>query len=445
MNRLSAAEMTALRKAATASFIGNFIEWFDYASYAYLATTISVVFFPNENKNLALLQTFAVFALSFLIRPIGGMIWGTWGDKYGRRWALSWSILFMSGATFMIGILPGYARIGVLAPIMLLLCRLVQGFSASGEYAGAATFLGEYAPEHKRGMYTSLVPASTATGLLIGSLMVAAMNYWLTPGAMEAWAWRVPFLLALPLGMIGRYIRVHLEDSEVYRQMQERIKNLEEQTPVRDLFKFHWREVCIGFGVSCLNAVGFYMLLTYTPTYLKEVLNFDDTQSFLASTITLFVYVFLIFAMGYYSDHIGRRRALITACIGFIVFTVPLFWWLDGASFVTVVLIEVGLCVLLTLNDGTLATFLVELFPSNVRYTGFALSFNAANALFGGTAPFIATWLIGATGSKLAPAIYLIVIAVVALGAMIASKDRTGRNLEADIDPEVLQESSQRS
>ena len=228
-------DRSTLRRAATASFIGNFVEWFDYASYAYLATVIAVVFFPTENRTAALLSTFMVFALSFILRPIGGVIWGTLGDRRGRRWALSWSILLMSAASFGIGLLPGWAAIGIWAPLGLLLLRMVQGFSASGEYAGAATFLSEYAPAGKRGLFTSLVPASTATGLLAGSLRVAMMHQLLSDADLQSWGWRIPFLMAGPLGLVGRYIRVHLEDSPHYRAMAK--ASTKESVPVRDLLR----------------------------------------------------------------------------------------------------------------------------------------------------------------------------------------------------------------
>ena len=184
-----------VRKVAVSSFLGNFIEWFDYASYSYFATVIAVVFFSNSNHTVALLETFAVFALSFVLRPIGALFWGSFGDRHGRKAALSLSVLLMSGASFLIGCLPGYATIGIAAPALLLLLRMVQGFSASGEYAGAATFLGEYAPTKKRGIYCSLIPASTAIGLLCGSLMATVMTSVLSSEAMASWGWRVPFLL----------------------------------------------------------------------------------------------------------------------------------------------------------------------------------------------------------------------------------------------------------
>ena len=209
-----------LKKAAKASFIGNFVEWFDYASYGYFATVIASVFFAKTDATVALMSTYAIFALSFIVRPFGGIFWGHIGDKYGRKAALSWSILIVSGATFLIGLLPSYATVGILAPVLLLLLRMIQGFSASGEYAGASAFMAEYAPPDKKGFYTSIVPASTATGLLLGSLIAAAMTAFMDADFVQTWGWRIPFLLAAPLGLVGRYMRLNLEKPRLLRRLK---------------------------------------------------------------------------------------------------------------------------------------------------------------------------------------------------------------------------------
>ena len=440
----------ALRRAATASFIGNFIEWFDYASYGYLATVIGLAFFPEADKSVQLMSTFAVFAMSFILRPVGAVVWGAWGDRWGRRWALSWSILIMSGSTFFIGLLPTYSVIGIAGAIGLLLLRMIQGFSASGEYAGAGTFLAEYAPPSRRGIYTSLVPASTACGLLAGSLMVTG-TFWLmrldtvihmwkwsiflNDDAMNTWGWRIPFLLAGPLGLIGRYIRVHLEDSPAYQEMRAEMPQEEKSEswsePLRLLLREHLHDTLITFGVSCLNAVAFYMLLSYMPTYVHEELGFSQDTATLATSIMLVVYIASIFLMGRLSDSLGRRRMLIAACIAFIVLSIPLFTVMTTAtgSLVIVILCQIVFAVVLTANDGTLATFLAESFPTNVRYSGFALSFNGANALLGGTTPFIVTWLIKVTGSPLAPAGYLTAISLIAMVAILMSRVIHGSEL----------------
>lgn len=425
-----------VRKVALSSFLGNFIEWFDYASYSYFATTIALVFFPTGNHTVAMLQTFGVFALSFVLRPIGALFWGNFGDKKGRKGALAISIMFMSGASFLIGCLPSYAMVGILAPALLLLLRMVQGFSASGEYAGAATFLGEYAPTRKRGIYCSLIPASTAIGLLAGSTLATVMTASLDSASLTAWGWRIPFLMAGPLGLVVHYIRTKLADSPVYASMTEALENKQvpaaqtkSVSPLRELFQHHFKALMISFGACMLNAVGFYTVLTYLPTYLSDTVGMASAQSSTITTICLVLYVALVFGMGHISDKFGRKKVLIGACVAFIVLTVPAFMVLNTAQFWPVLIVELAMCATLTANDGTLSSYLTETFPTSVRFTGFAFSFNLANAIFGGTAPFIATWLIYATGSSIAPAWYMVAVAAVALVAMILSHENTDKDL----------------
>lgn len=405
-----------LRRAATASFIGNFIEWFDYASYGYLAVVIGDVFFPDTDPTTKLLSAYAVFAMSFLLRPVGAVVWGWWGDRLGRRWALAWSILIMSGSTFLIGLLPGYASIGLWAAVGLLLLRMIQGFSASGEYAGAGTFLAEYAPEKHRGAYTALVPASTAAGLLGGSLLVSALFALLNDADMHSWGWRIPFLLAGPLGLIGRYIRVHLEDSPEFQEMREVSdkKLAQQKSPLVKLVREHTRAVCVGFGVACLNAVAFYLLLSYMPVYVHEELGVKEGTATLLTTVTLAIYIVFVLISGRVSDRYGRRTMLLWACGAFTLLSVPIFWLMGQGGVLVILIGQILFAIMLTVNDGTLATFLAESFPTEVRYSGFALSFNTANALLGGTAPFIATALIKWTDSSIAPAFYLALVALVA-------------------------------
>lgn len=376
-------EQAMVRKVAVSSFLGNFIEWFDYASYSYFATTIALVFFPTDNHTVAMLQTFGVFALSFILRPIGALFWGSYGDKKGRKAALAHSIMFMSGASFLIGCLPSYSVIGVGAPILLLLLRMVQGFSASGEYAGAATFLGEYAPTSKRGIYCSLIPASTAIGLLAGSTLATLMTANMNSSAMVGWGWRVPFLLAGPLGLIVLYIRTKLSDSPVYQSMNDALES-------------------------------------------KGAASADGQ---IAAKSGMFAYVFMVFGIGHISDKFGRKKVLIGACVAFIVLTVPAFLILNTSQFWPVLLVELAMCATLTANDGTLSSYLTETFPTSVRFTGFAFSFNLANAIFGGTASFIATGLIALTGSSIAPAWYMVGVAAIALVAMILSHENTDKDL----------------
>ncbi|MCC5672816.1 MFS transporter [Kocuria rhizophila] len=421
--RAAAAAVSAgtRRRVIGASFIGNFVEWFDYAVYGYLAATIAVVFFPESDPQTALLATFALFAISFFVRPVGGFFWGHLGDRLGRRTALSLSILIMTGATFCMALIPGYGSIGIFAPILLLVVRIVQGFSAAGEYAGASAFLVEYAPAHRRGLYAAVVPASTAAGLLFGSLFVAALTAVLSGDQMNMWGWRIPFLLAAPMGLIGRYVRTKLEDTPVFQELAQEDEVI--HAPMRDMFRHHWATLLRACGAVLLNAVGFYMLLSYMPTYLSEEIGFGKTESFLATSLALLSYIGFIFLTGLASDRFGRKKLLMAASVCFVLLTVPLFLLLDEGSFLVVLLVQVVLGAMLTLNDGTLPSFLAEQFPTRIRYSGFAVSFNLSNAIFGGTAPFMATLLISAFHSQLAPAWYLMAAAAVSFVAVALSHE----------------------
>ncbi len=435
--QISEAEKHAmLKKVVFSSFLGNFIEWFDYASYSYFAVTIGLVFFPEGDPLVTTMSAFAVFALSFLVRPIGALFWGNMGDKKGRKWTLSISILVMTTATFLIGCLPGYSMIGLGAPLLLLLCRMTQSFSASGEYAGASTFIAEYAPVEKRGLYVSAVPASTATGLLCGSFFATAM--FAMCGGSDAqfvvdWGWRIPFWIALPLGWITNYIRTHLADSPVYAQMQEEAEKggqeVATKTPVRDVIFKYPKTTLICFGSAMLNAIGFYAVLTFMPSYLETVLVYDATQANTITTIVLVAYIAFIFASGWISDHFGRKRMLLIAACGFIVLTVPCYILMGTMNFAIILAAELVMAVLLCINDGTLASYLSEQYPTEVRFTGFAFTFNLANALFGGSCSMICLWLVNTTGNQLAPGFYFIAIAVIALIAIIFSREHSGTEL----------------
>lgn len=406
-----AASKGALGRVALSSFLGNFIEWFDYATYTYFAITIGAVFFPESGVN-STLMAFAVFALSFIFRPLGAVFWGNMGDKKGRKWSLSISIFLMSGAAFLIGCLPSFAAIGIASPVLLLVLRSVQGFSAAGEYSGAAVFLAEYAPADKRGRYCSLVPASTATGLFVGSTVALVLKSVLPEAALIEWGWRIPFLMAGPLGYIAHFIRTRLEDSPAFHEMEHEKKEVDR--PSRLVFKKYRRRLLSSIAATMVNSVGFYLVLTYLPTYLTSYTTMGASEAQLATDIALVTYIFIIFGAGHLSDRVGRRRMLLGACATFIVLSIPCFLMLGTASLPIVIVAELIMCVTLSLNDANIACYQAEMFPTEVRYTGAALGSNIAYVVFGGTASFVATALIDATGNGLMPAFYMMAISAVA-------------------------------
>lgn len=415
-----------LRRTGAAAGLGTLVEFFDYAAYSYLATTLGTVFFPAADPATALLDTFAIFAASFLMRPIGAVVWGHVGDRWGRQRTLATTIVIMSGSTFAVAFIPSHATIGIAAPFLLLLLRLTQSFSAAGEYSGAGVFLAEYAPRHARGRYASIIPSAAAAGFLAASLFATVLYHSLSEQAMTSWAWRLPFLIAGPLGAIGLYLRNRLEDSPQFRDLAER-RNIK-RAPVRDAIKADWRPLLLLFMIIALNAGGYYLLLSYTPTYLTQQAHMSSATANLIVTIALAIYVGLVPLTAWLSDRVGRKPVLAAASVLFIALTYPALALLSSTATVVIAFfIVLGLLVIFSFNDAVFPAFFAENFATHSRYTGFALPFNLGNAIFGGTAPYIATWLIAHTGTPRSPALYLMALALVALIAVVLSHE-THRN-----------------
>ena len=428
-----AQDWSVLRRVLIASGLGTLLEYFDYASYSYLATTIAVVFFPSEDRTVALLSTFAVFALSFLVRPFGAFVWGSLGDRIGRKAILATTILIMSGSTFLIGFIPSYAVIGVAAPLLLLLLRMSQSFSASGEYAGAGTFIAEYAPAHRRGLLTSVVPMAAAAGFLVASLMATVFYATMSQDFMQSWGWRIPFFVAGPLGVLGLWLRTRLEDTPQFRRVQEieaeERRASAEQHAAQSRSR-RWREVRRSLPamirmllVMSLNAGAYYLLLSYIPTFLIEQAHMSESSSNLVVTIALVVYLALIPLAAAFSDRIGRKRTLIISSVAFIVLAYPIMTLFSFGGVVLATLVLIVSLVFFAMNDAVFPSFFTEMFGTRSRYLGFALPFNVGAMLFGGVAPFIGTWLIAVTGNPSSPAFFLILVGVLSLIGLLLSAE----------------------
>jgi len=406
-------EPAAARKAVVAGTIGNFIEWYDFSVYGFFATVFASQFFPSDDPVASLLATFAVFAISFFMRPVGAFVFGHYGDKVGRRSTLAVAVILMGLATFMIGVLPNYEQIGVLAPILLVVARLLQGISAGGEWSGSAAFMVEYAPEHRRGLYGSWQQFSIAAGLLVGSAIGGILGTVLSEDALNSYGWRIPFILGILVGAVGLYLRLRLEDTPAFRVIEE--KEEVASAPIKESFSAHYRESLTAIGFTVAWTVAYYILLTYMPTYVARTLGFPLSQALLSNAIGLAVLMILIPFMGALSDRVGRKPLLIAFSALIAVLTYPLFLLISGGTFLLVVLGQVLFGVIISLFSGPGPAALVEMFPTNVRYSALGVSYNLAVAAFGGTAPFIATYLVSRTGSNLSPSFYLIAAAVITL------------------------------
>jgi MFS transporter, MHS family, proline/betaine transporter len=426
-----------LRRSIVAGSIGVLVHWFDWAVYAYLASTIASVFFPDENKTAGLLAVFAVFAVSFAIRPLGALIFGPLGDRIGRRRTLSIVILSMTGATLLVGLLPSYRDIGILAPVLLVVARLVQGLAAGGEFGSAASFLAEYSPIKHRGFGVSWLEVGSLLGFLAASLTIFLLDVGLSAESVSAWGWRIPFLLAAPLGLIGFYIRRKIEDTPDFRTLEER--GTLSEAPLREVFTRNWRQLLQLCGVEVLQHVTFYVVLVFLLTYQTEYLGLSASGAALASTVTSIVALVLVPLFGALSDRVGRRPVLLAASVALLVLSYPLFLLMRHGGLAGAILSTIGLGVILAMILGTHAVAMAEIFPTRVRQGALSIGYNAMAALFAGTVPYLLTFWINRTHDLNAPALYLVIVAVVGLVATLTLRETVGRSLltEADIAPDV--------
>jgi MHS family proline/betaine transporter-like MFS transporter len=398
---------STIKRAVIAGTIGHFVEWYDYGVYAYVATILAVVFFDSSDPTAGLLATFATFALAFFARPVGGLVFGYFGDRIGRQRSLAAVIVLMSLSTFAIGLLPTYRQVSILAPLLLLTARILQGFSAGGEIAGASSFINEYAPQGRRGFYSSLLPAASATGLLLGASLMVVLNGNLSKEQMISWGWRVPFLIALPLGIVGLYLRVKIEDTPMYRALLKAAKA--EQNPLKASITQELRWIGVAFGATLTYGVGFYTVLSYLPSYLKTVSKFNEATVFSITSVTLIAHIVALPIWGAISDRVGRRPIILIASILLVLLTYPVFLMIAQSGSVPASMFgSAVLAFVIAGGAAPLFAYMSEMFPTTVRSSSISIGYNASVMLFGGTAPFIATYLIQATGNPVSPSFYLV-------------------------------------
>lgn len=397
--------MTTGRRAVIAAVIGNVLEWYDFAVYAYLAGTIARRFFPSSDETSALLSAFAAFGVGFVVRPLGGILIGRLGDVKGRKTALILTIVLMAAGTVGIGLIPDYHAIGVLAPLLLVVCRLLQGFSAGGEWGGSTAFIVEWAPAQRRGFVGSFQQSSVAGGLLVGSAIAALCSTLLTVEQMDAWGWRVPFLLGGLLLPVGLYMRRNVEETPAFRAARS-------QAPAASAAG--WMLAAKAFGFTILWTVSYYIVLSYLPTFTQKYAGLSRSAALWSNTVGLLVLVLAVPVMGHVSDRIGRKPLLLACCAGFALLSYPAFVLMAGASaFATVLLVQIGFALLISAFSGPGPAAIAEIFPTASRSTWMSAGYSLAVAIFGGFAPYIATWLIATSGSPLSPTWYLIAAAVV--------------------------------
>lgn len=410
-----------LRRVICSCMIGNALEWYDFALYGYFATTIGSLFFPQISTFASLMATFGIFAAGFLMRPLGGIIFGHIGDKIGRKNALLWSIYLMAIPTALIGLLPTYDQIGWLAPLLLTFIRLAQGLSMGGEFTGSMIFVIEHAQQDNRGLYGSWVVFSLLIGILVGSAIATSTCYILSEDQVLAWGWRIPFLLSVVGGFIGSTMRRMIHEPEQFVKAKKNLK--EHSTPLLDLFNKHLKTIAYVVTIELTLSVGFYLIVTFINNYLTAILELAITISLAMTTISMVAMGVSILFFGWLSDKVGRKPVLILSSLAFTFFAYPLFISLEG-GFMSALLAQVALSFIMGAFFAPIPATLVELFPLTVRYSGLSISHSISMAVFGGTAPFIATGLIHLTNNNAAPALYLGIASLISAVAICFMKDR---------------------
>lgn len=418
------------RRAVIAASAGNALEWYDFTVYALFAVYIGQNFFKNDNPTVQLMGSFMAFGLGYVARPLGALLLGSYGDRAGRKAALTMTIMLMALGTLLIAIAPPYAAIGIGAPLLIVCGRVLQGFSAGGEIGGATAFLVEHAPPEKKGQYASWLQASMGISNVLGALVATVVTTAFTQDQIGEWAWRIPFIIGLAIAPVGLWMRRTLDETPHFKLEAQRMHlvGVKKKTPLLQVIRECPKQLLAGFGLSVLWAAAPYSLIIFMPIYVQKTMGFTGSQAFLAAFIGNFFLIAGCVLAGTLSDRIGRHTMLRVGAILLLVGVYPLMMWLQAShTTVTLVIVQSLFCIMISLFVGVAPAALSEIFPTAVRSSGMSLSYNAAVTLLGGFAPAILTWITYTTGVAFAPALYVMAAAVIALIAisMLPSASKT--------------------
>lgn len=432
-------EPSTIKRAITAASVGNITEWYDFGVYAYFEPTIQKVFFSNLSHTMGQIATFGLFAVSFLIRPVGGLFFGFLADRIGRNRVLAATMILMAVGTCAIGCIPSQESIGILAPLLLLCARLVQGFSTGGEYGNAMTFIAEYAPDRRRGFLGSWLEFGTFTGYLLGAIVVTVAHGALSEEQLLSWGWRIPFFLALPLGLVGVYLRTRLAETPAFAALEQEADEREKVQRVgqtmKDLLGL-WPYLLVCMGLALAWNVPNYMLTSYMPTYVTQTLpmmqqagGMSATASEVLQIVVMVIALLSIPLIGALSDHFGRKPFVLAGSVGLVVLAYPMILLIRSQSEVHAFLGLLIMGLLLICFSATMPSTLPALFPTRLRASGLSVAFNVSVSLFAGTTSVVVGSLVALTGDLNWPAYYLALAGLVGTVSILAIREPGGATM----------------
>ncbi len=406
---------TSTRRIIAAGAIGNILEWYDFAVYGYFAASIGRAFFPKENPVAQVLAAFGIFAVGYIMRPVGGAIVGHIGDRLGRRAALTFSVAAMAIPTFLVGVLPGYDTLGLLAPIVLTALRMIQGLSVGGEYTTSVVFMVENAPPDRRGVIGAMACCGAIGGILLGSATGAILAETMSQAALERWGWRIPFLLGLVVGLAGFFLRRHVVEASPLGHAG--------HSPLVETVRAHAGLLARLAGLAAFNAVGFYLLFVYIVSWLQLADGIAPAHALGINTLNMALLLPMMIGMGWLSDRVGRKPVLLFATVFGLVGALPLFWLMHHDNVGLVMLGQFGFVVAIGAFLGTQPTVMVEATPPDVRCTAIALGYNITLGVIGGLSPLAATWLVQRTHDSLSPAWLLMGAAAISFASALLFRE----------------------
>lgn len=415
-------EKKHFRKVLAAGLIGNILEWYDFAVYGFFASTIAKQFFPSDNPTTSLIAAFGAFAAGFLMRPIGAIFFGRIGDKVGRKKMLFLSVMLMAIPTFIIGVLPTHSQIGFTAAILMVLMRMLQGLSVGGEYTGSIVFLIEHAPDHRRGFFSSFSMIGATLGILLGSGFGALITSMLTESELTSWGWRIPFLVGISIGIVGFLIRKGLPETPT--------SNEKADAPLKEVFTSHKKPMLQSVGLNIMGAVSFYLIFIYLATWLVQEVHETKSEALDINTISLFVLLIATPLFATVSDKVGRKPMLITGAVLMALVAYPLIWLMHHHNFWMILAGQSVFAIVLSIFMSTIPAFMTELFPAKIRASATSISYNIPYAIFGGTAPMVAVWIISVTDNPEAISGYLVIVSLLAFFIALSVKETKGKKLD---------------